>query len=770
MFILVTWVSRCIVASKFLGKRICSSVTTSWVSNATLFPAEIVKENLAELSCVSGLPEPIAKLVTGKIDSWFPVQKAVLPCLLKDIVDVPVIRPRDIAISAPTGSGKTLCYVLPVLAQVGIHPRGQLRALVVVPVQTLVKQIEEEFNAYNACGAVISALSGATDFRKEQRTIAPEGVCISDVIISTPGRLMDHLTNPASVVDEADRMGTMVRQEWLAVVERRSGGLMRATCLADILATRWAPRKILLSATLSRDVEELHMWNLHQPRLFRADDSSSKEVSVDLHSLDHVSGALSLPSTIRHTVLAVEQKFHPLMLYLKVLENDWKRVLVFTNEKESSLRLSILVSRLAKSKFTVEQLTSDLYGNRRAKVLKRFKNGTTRVLICSDVLSRGVDVEDIDCVVNYDLPKNDRLFVHRAGRTGRAGKSGHVLSLADGEARKIFVKNVLKKNGLWVNAEEIEVEKGTLEPHLHRYEKALAHLKKTLEERKAINPASKRTKSKEELEEREEGYWALRMSGNGLLTDIISDSLALNASQEWEDVFLYTPFLNDQALSYEYAECLAAQAFLRMVNLSYFVKQRPNAEFISPTGKVPLLKVRRTLVPEFSGIVDFVAKKGIKLCAHLSDAQVAEMRAHMSVMDVLLRNVEMYVMWKHNETYTQTTRYRYGSVYKWPLNWILPIMKRREIVTKLQDSGWAEKSTEEVLEQYDKALRALSLQLGSKPYLFGNQPTEADALLFGHLFTIITMTLPCMDLKNAILNYQNLQDFVTRVETEYFKI
>ncbi|KHJ81218.1 hypothetical protein OESDEN_19096 [Oesophagostomum dentatum] len=128
-------------------------------------------------------------------------------------------------------------------------------------------------------------------------------------------------------------MGTMVRQEWLAVVERRSGGLMRATCLADILATRWAPRKILLSATLSRDVEELHMWNLHQPRLFRADESSSKEVSVDLHSLDHVSGALSLPSTIRHTVLAVEQKFHPLMLYLKVMENDWKRVLVFTNEK-----------------------------------------------------------------------------------------------------------------------------------------------------------------------------------------------------------------------------------------------------------------------------------------------------------------------------------------------------------------------------------------------------------------------------------------------------
>ncbi|XGW18143.1 hypothetical protein V3C99_002617 [Haemonchus contortus] len=256
----------------------------------------------------------------------------------------------------------------------------------------------------------------------------------------------------------------------------------------------------------------------------------------------------------------------------------------------------------------------------------------------------------------------------------------------------------------------------------------------------------------------------------GLLTEIVSNSLALDASQDWDDVYLYTPFLNDQALLYEYAECLAAQAFLRIAQLSYSVRQRPNAEFISPSGKVPLLKVRRTLVPEFSGIVDFVAKKGIKLCAHLSDTQVAEMRAHMSLIDVLLRNVELYITWKHDDTYKQLTRYRYGSVYKWPLNWILPALKRREILTKLQDNGWADKGVDEVLEQYDKALRALSSQLGSKPFLFGNQPTEADALLFGHLFTIITTKLPCMDLKNAILSYANLQEFSTRFETEYFKI
>ncbi|PIO68217.1 helicase protein [Teladorsagia circumcincta] len=315
---------------------------------------------------------------------------------------------------------------------------------------------------------------------------------------------MDHLTDPSSgitftslrflVIDEADRIGPMARQEWLEVVERRSGGLTRCASLADITASRWAPRKVLLSATLSRDVEDLHMWNLHQPRLFRANVSGSKEVNMALQAFDHVTGKLSLPSSIKHTVLAVEKQYHPLVLYLKIVEYDWQKVLVFTNEKESSQRLAILISRLARSKFKVEQLTGDLFGNRRAKVLKRFKTGTTRVLICSDVLSRGVDVEGIDCVVNYELPKNDRLFVHRAGRTGRAGRSGHVLSLGDGEERKIFVKNVLRKNGLWVNAEEEVVERSALENHLGRYEKALARLKKELIANKTISSSEKKPK------------------------------------------------------------------------------------------------------------------------------------------------------------------------------------------------------------------------------------------------------------------------------------
>ncbi|KAK6047810.1 DEAD/DEAH box helicase [Cooperia oncophora] len=140
------------------------NVTTSWVSNATLFPAELHERNLADLSSVFGIPDALLNLVRKRIRSWFPVQKSVLPYLLHDITHVPPVRPRDIAISAPTGSGKTLCYVLPILAQIGARPCGRLRALVIAPVQTLVKQIEQVTFAFSV---TTSWVSNATLFPAE---------------------------------------------------------------------------------------------------------------------------------------------------------------------------------------------------------------------------------------------------------------------------------------------------------------------------------------------------------------------------------------------------------------------------------------------------------------------------------------------------------------------------------------------------------------------------------------------------------------------------
>uniref|UniRef100_A0A1I7ULQ3 ATP-dependent RNA helicase n=1 Tax=Caenorhabditis tropicalis TaxID=1561998 RepID=A0A1I7ULQ3_9PELO len=103
----------------------------------------------------------------------------------------------------------------------------------------------------------------------------------------------------------------------------------------------------------------------------------------------------------------------------------------------------------------------------------------------------------------------------------------------------------------------------------------------------------------------------------GVITQLVTDALSMNAAQDWEDVSLFTPYLNDQALMYDFAECLAVQTFLRMTSLPFNVRQRPNVDFISPDGVIPLLKINKTLITGFNAIVDFVHKKGVTLTSHL---------------------------------------------------------------------------------------------------------------------------------------------------------
>ncbi|PIC39913.1 hypothetical protein B9Z55_011450 [Caenorhabditis nigoni] len=259
------------------------------------------------------------------------------------------------------------------------------------------------------------------------------------------------------------------------------------------------------------------------------------------------------------------------------------------------------------------------------------------------------------------------------------------------------------------------------------------------------------------------------MSSSGVITQLVTDALSMNAAQDWEDVSLFTPYLNDQALMYDFADCLAVQTFLRMTSLPFNVRQRPNVDFISPDGVVPLLKINKTLITGFNAIVDFVHKKGVTLTSHLSETQVADMRANISMIEHLLTTVEKFVLWKHDETYDKVTRLRYGSVYHWPLSTVLPFLKRRSVLEELADKDWDAKTMDEVGEQADKVFRALSAQLGTQKYLTGDLPTEADALLFGHMYTLITVRLPLTNITNILKKYSNLIEFTKRVEQQYFK-
>ncbi|TKR88525.1 hypothetical protein L596_012757 [Steinernema carpocapsae] len=258
------------------------------------------------------------------------------------------------------------------------------------------------------------------------------------------------------------------------------------------------------------------------------------------------------------------------------------------------------------------------------------------------------------------------------------------------------------------------------------------------------------------------------MTANYFMKDMVSEALHSYSDADWTNAALIAPFQNDQALLYEYADCLAVRAYLKMISLPFRLEQRPNAEFMSPTGKVPFLKLQEHLIAEFQPIVDCVAKKGLKLSANLTDAQLIDMYAHMAMIEETLKFVEMHLVWFDNATYDQVTRSRYGTVYLWPLCSILPTLKRQEIGSYLERLQWRHRTPQELLESAERVFRALSVMLGNKEFFMGTQPTELDALAFGHLYTILTTELPNMELGQSLRKYENLIDFCKKIDLEFF--
>ncbi|XP_064371064.1 metaxin-2 isoform X3 [Dromaius novaehollandiae] len=231
----------------------------------------------------------------------------------------------------------------------------------------------------------------------------------------------------------------------------------------------------------------------------------------------------------------------------------------------------------------------------------------------------------------------------------------------------------------------------------------------------------------------------------------------LAAAEPWpENAALYQQLKEEQILLSDNASSLAVQAFLQMCNLPVRVVCRANAEYMSPSGKVPFIHVGNQVVSELGPIVQFVKAKGHSLSDGLDEVQKAEMKAYMELVNNMLLTAEI-------------THPRYGSPYPWPLNRILSYQKQWEIRRKMKAIGWAGKSLEQVLEDVDQCCQALSQRLGTQPYFFNKQPTELDALVFGHLFTILTTQLTSDELSEKVKNYSNLIAFCRRIEQQYFE-
>ncbi|KAE8280976.1 Metaxin-2 Mitochondrial outer membrane import complex protein 2 [Larimichthys crocea] len=242
------------------------------------------------------------------------------------------------------------------------------------------------------------------------------------------------------------------------------------------------------------------------------------------------------------------------------------------------------------------------------------------------------------------------------------------------------------------------------------------------------------------------------------------------AAEPWpETATLYQPLKEDQILLSDCASSLAVQAYLRMCGLPVQVVCRANAEYMSPSGKIPFIHVGNQVVSELSPIVQFTKAKGHSLSDGLDDVQRAEMKAYMELVNNMLLTAELYIQWCDDATAAEISRPRYSSPYSWPLSNILAYQKQWEVRRKMNAVGWGGKTLEQVYEDVSQCCQALSQRLGTQPYFFNKQPTELDALVFGHLFTILTTRLTSTELAEKIKSYSNLLSFCRRIEQTYFE-
>ncbi|XP_030022376.1 uncharacterized protein LOC115441655 isoform X2 [Manduca sexta] len=210
------------------------------------------------------------------------------------------------------------------------------------------------------------------------------------------------------------------------------------------------------------------------------------------------------------------------------------------------------------------------------------------------------------------------------------------------------------------------------------------------------------------------------------------------AQEPWPDnVKLYQPYEVEQILLPDNASCLAVQAFLKMCNLPFEVEMRWNAEFMSPSGRVPFIKCGAFVVSELEPIVQFAANKGVTLCSRLSTEEKAEMRAYMSLITNVLVNAELYISWLDNDTFNAVTKVRNSSVYPWPLGWLQTRSKRNNVAKRLKALHWHDKTLEQVLADVEQCCNSLSQRLGDKDYFFSSSPTPLDALVYGHVRAIL---------------------------------
>lgn len=367
-----------------------------------------------------GLSDALLKAISKKgYTTPSPIQIKAIP---------PVMEGRDVLASAQTGTGKTAGFTLPLLHILSENPKAKfrpIRALILTPTRELAAQVHESVKVYSEFLNISSMVIFGGVNQKPQVARLRQGV---DVLIATPGRLLDlHNQNLLSikrveifVLDEADRMLDM---GFLRDIER----------VMNLMPEK--RQNLMFSATFSKDIRKLANGILNNPVKVEATPENT-------------------------TVEAISQKVYRVAkakktgLIIKLIsEGNWKQVLVFTRTKHGA-------NRLTKKMVSDGISAAAIHGNKsqgaRTKALAGFKNGSVRVLVATDIAARGLDIPLLPHVVNFELPNISEDYVHRIGRTGRAGADGQAISLVSADETS-FLKNIEKLIGERI---EVTIEEG----------------------------------------------------------------------------------------------------------------------------------------------------------------------------------------------------------------------------------------------------------------------------------------------------------------------
>ena len=367
-----------------------------------------------------GLSEPLLHALADlAYETPTPVQRAAIPVILQG---------RDVWASAETGSGKTAAFLLPVIEALSATRKeslGDVRALVLVPTRELAAQIEQ-------------SIRGLQRYLPPLRTCLVEGgVSINpqmmalrggvDIVVATPGRLLDLLSRNALrlssletlVLDEADRMFSL--------------GFAKE--LADVLALLPPEcQKLLFSATFPDSVQALAEQLLRQP----------ERITIETEVLPN-------DALIEQRALEVDVGSRGALLRHLLAQHPWASVLVFVASQHSTEHVA---SKLVQAGFDAAPLHGGLSQGARTQALADLKSGRIRVLVATDLAARGLDIVGLSAVVNYDLPRSPVDYVHRIGRTGRAGESGVALNFISASTAAHF-RLIEKRNQLSLTRETI---------------------------------------------------------------------------------------------------------------------------------------------------------------------------------------------------------------------------------------------------------------------------------------------------------------------------